>query len=180
MSEELIPDPSTPDSEEPVLSDQQVRLALEVLRAEQSLVNGTVAGLVASVAGAGIWAGVTILTEYQIGWIAIGIGFIVGYAVRVAGKGLDRTFGIVGGVLSLIGCALGNVATITYYVALNEGIPFADILTQLDLAIAFDMLTSTFEIMDVLFYAIAVYFGYKYAFREVSEADLIRALGRSL
>jgi hypothetical protein len=83
-------------------------------------------------------------------------------------------------VFSLIGCALGNVAMITYYVALSEGIPFTDILTQLDLAIALDMLTSTFEMMDLLFYGIAVYFGYKYAFREVSVADLNRALGKSL
>ncbi len=180
MSEELNPAPSTPESEEPVLSDQQARLALEVLRAEQNLVNGTVAGLVASVAGAGIWAGVTILTEYQIGWTAVGIGFVVGYAVRVAGKGFDRTFGIVGGAFSLIGCVLGNIATITYYVALNEGIQFIDILPQLDLAIAIDMLTSTFEMMDVLFYGLAVYFGYKFAFREVSVADLNRALGKSL
>jgi len=33
--------------------------------------------------------------------------------------------------------------------------------------------------MDIIFYAIAVYFGYKYAFRTITEEDLTRALGRS-
>ena len=180
MAEELKPDDAASSAGETPLTEQQERLALAVLRSEQSLVNGIAAGMVASVIGAGIWAGVTILTEYQIGWIAIGIGFVVGYAVRLAGKGLDQSFGIVGGTLSLIGCALGNVATIAYYVALNEGIPFTDILTQLDLAITINILISTFEMIDVLFYGIAVFFGYKYAIRKISVADLNRALGRSL
>ena len=31
---------------------------------------------------AGVWAGATIATGYQIGWLAVGIGFLVGVAVR--------------------------------------------------------------------------------------------------
>ena len=179
MIDEVTPDAaqSTP---EPEISDQQAQMALEVLRGEQNLVNGAVAGLLTSLAGAGIWAGVTIVTEYQIGWIAVGIGFVVGYAVRLAGKGIDPAFGVIGGAYALFGCAMGNVATITYFISINEGVPFVDILTQLDLAIVTDMLTSTFEIMDVVFYGIAVYFGYKYAFRQITAEDFNRALGRTL
>jgi len=180
MNDELKPDSSAPEDQETVVSEHEAQVALEALRSEQNLVNGTLAGLAASLAGAGIWAAVTIVTEYQIGWIAIGIGFVVGYAVRLAGKGLDQTFGIVGGALALVGCALGNVIIITYYVALSENSAFMDIFTQLDLAITFDMLTSTFEIMDVVFYGIAIYFGYKYSFREVTQEEFNRALGKSL
>ena len=158
----------------------QAQMALSVLRSEQNLVNGLVAGLVSSLVGAGIWAGVTIVTEYQIGWIAIGIGFVVGYSVRVAGKGIDQVYGIAGALLSLAGCALGNVFTITYYISLGEGISFMEILPQLNPAIVIEMLTSTFEIMDVLFYGIAVYFGYKYSFRQITAEEFNRALGRTL
>jgi hypothetical protein len=168
------------DSGEPPLTDLEARMALDVLRSEQNLVNGAAAGLVVCVVAAGIWATVTILTGYQVGWIAIGIGFVVGYAIQLTGKGIDQAFGITGGVFALVGCALGNVFTISYFVAGSEGIPFMEILTQLDLEIVADMLVSTFEIMDVLFYGFAAYFGYKYAFRQVTSKDIARALGKSL
>lgn len=43
-----------------------------------------------------------------------------------------------------------------------------------------ELLASTFEIIDVLFYEMAVYFGYKYAFRQVSDDDFNRALGKPI
>ncbi|MFQ6004144.1 MAG: hypothetical protein ACE5OQ_01460 [Woeseia sp.] len=173
---ELSEQPST----ESVVSEQQVQIALENLRTEQSLVNGTVAGIVAAIVGAGIWAVVTVMTENQIGWMAIGIGFLVGFAVRFAGKGIDKVFGIIGAALSLVGCALGNVFAITYFIAINEGIAFTDVLGQLEPAIVFELLISTFEVMDLLFYGLAAYFGYRYAFRQITEEDYSRALGKSL
>jgi hypothetical protein len=166
--------------DEPVISDHQAQMAFETFQSEQNLVMGLLAGLVASVAGAGIWAGVTVVTEYQIGFMAIGIGLLVGYAVQFVGKGIQQSFGIVAAVMSLIGCVLGNVLTITYFVALSEEMAFMDILGQLNFAITVDMLTATFEPVDVLFYALAGYFGYKYAFRKITEDDLNRALGKAI
>ncbi len=180
MNEESPPDVAAEETAEPVVTDYQAQMVLDVLRSEQNLVNGIAAGLFSSVVGAGIWAGIAIMSEYQIGWIAVAIGFAVGYSVRLAGKGLDRIFGIVGGVLALAGCALGNLGIVIYYVALAEGVEFMEVLPILDPTIAFDLLASTFEIMDLLFYAIAAYFGYKYAFRQVTEEEFNRALGKSI
>ncbi len=182
MNDELQPEmqAEAQPTEEPVISDQQAQMAFETFQSEQNLVMGTLAGLVASVAGGGVWAAVTIMTEYQIGWMAVGIGLLVGFAVRHTGKGIDQAFGIVGGVMSLVGCVVGNVFTITYYVATNQEMAFMDILSQLNYAIIAEMLTATFEVMDVLFYGLAIYFGYKYAFRQISEDDLNRALGKAM
>ncbi|MCH9027154.1 MAG: hypothetical protein IIA05_08585 [Proteobacteria bacterium] len=66
----------------------------------------------------------------------------------------------------------------TYFISVSEGMSFMDILVQLDFAITYELLASTFEIIDVLFYGMAVYFGYKYSFRQVSEDDFNRALGK--
>jgi hypothetical protein len=57
---------------------------------------------------------------------------------------------------------------------------YMDILTQLNFGIMSEMLSATFEPMDLLFYGLAVYFGYKYAFRQITEQDLNRALGKSM
>lgn len=166
--------------DEPAISDHQAQMAFETFQSEQNLVMGTLAGLIASVAGAGLWAAITVMTEYQIGFMAVGIGILVGFAVRFAGKGMQQSFGIVAAVISLVGCVLGNILTITYFVALGEEMALMEILSQLNLAIIIDMLTATFEAVDVLFYALAVYFGYKYAFRQITEDELNRALGKAM
>ncbi len=166
--------------EEPVISDHQAQMAFETFRAEQNLVMGTLAGLIAAVTGAGVWAAATVMTEFQTSFMAIGIGLLVGFAVRHTGKGIDQSFGIVAGAMSLFGCVLGNILTISYFVAANQEIAFLDFLAHLNFAIIVEMLTATFDVTDVLFYGLAVYFGYKYAFRQITEKDLNRSLGKAI
>ena len=138
MNDELKPEdqmeaqPEAPPVEEPVIPEHEAQMVAETFQAEQNLVMGSLAGIVAAVVGAGIWAGVTVLTEYQIGWVAIGIGLLVGFAFRFTGKGISQTFGIAAAVLSFAGCVLGNILTISYFVAVNQEMAFMDILTQLN------------------------------------------------
>ncbi len=167
------------EAELPEISPQELAMAMDTLRAEQKLVPGAVAGLLASLIGAGIWAGITVATEYQIGWMAVGIGFLVGLAVRQAGRGIDQGFGVLGAFLSLLGCAVGNVLWISYFIGTNEGIAFMDVLVQLNPELVVGLLVDTFEPMDALFYGLAAYFGYKYAFRQVTVDDVQRALGKA-
>ncbi len=168
------------DREEPArLSEPELQMALEQLRSEQKLVMAMLAGLVAAVVGASLWAAVTVATGFQIGWIAIGIGFAVGYTIRQVGKGIDQVFGVVAAGLSLLGCGLGNLLSVAYFVADAESIPYVELLARLDLDVAIEIMTATFDPMDIVFYAIAVYFGYRSAFRELTDADFARALGKS-
>jgi len=166
------------ETQETVLNDQQTAMLMQTLHEEQNLLMGSLSGLFAAIVGAGVWAAVTVATEYQIGWMAVGIGFLVGYAMRFAGKGIAPVFGAVSAVLSLFGCAVGNLLTFTWLIASTEGLPFMEIASQLNPAIVIEILTSTFEAMDILFYGLAAYFGYKTAFRQVTQADLDRALGK--
>src|SRR5579859_5535985 len=54
-------------------------------------------GLVAAIAGALVWALVTVSIKFQIGFMAVGVGFLVAWAVRTLGKGRAQMFGIIGG-----------------------------------------------------------------------------------
>src|SRR2546421_9964443 len=67
----------------------------------ENLPMGFMAGLVAAAIGAGLWALISIITGFQIGWMAVGVGFLVGWAVRLAAKGTHRAFGIMGALLAL-------------------------------------------------------------------------------
>jgi len=192
MSDDLTPD-SIPKPPEPQkqkaedqaqpefqISEQETERALEVFREEQNLVVGSMAGLTAAVTGAAVWAGVTVVTEYQIGWMAVGLGFLVGIAMRTMGKGIDQVFGVVGAAMALVGCVLGNVFTIAWYISAQTGASLISVLTQLDMELMIDLITETFQVMDILFYGLALYFGYKYAFRQLTLDDFNRALGRTL
>jgi hypothetical protein len=192
MSDDLTPDsiPKPPEPQEQKVEDQaqpefqvseqEAERALEVFREEQNLVVGSMAGLTAAVTGAAVWAGVTVVTEYQIGWMAVGLGFLVGIAMRTMGKGIDQVFGVVGAAMALVGCVLGNVFTIAWYISAQTGSSLISVLTQLDIALMIDLITETFQVMDILFYGLALYFGYKYAFRQLTSDDFNRALGRAI
>ena len=164
--------PGLETAQQPVLSAAQVQLALQALRSEQNLVVGALAGLAAALVGAAIWAVITALTQYQIGFMAIGVGFLVGFAVRAAGKGIDPVFGVVGAAFALLGCVLGNLLMVLYFLADKEQMPFLELLSRLDLELVRRVMAATFDVMDVVFYGIAMYCGYKYAFRQVTKDQL--------
>ena len=162
------------------LTEDEAQRAMAFFREEQNLVMGFLYGLFAALAGAGVWAGATIATGYQIGWLAVGIGFLVGVAVRAGGKGVDPVYGVVGAALSLFGCALGNLITVAWFVSQEFGVPLSEVLSSMDPAMAIEMMSTTFQLMDLLFYGLAVYFGYRYAFRQLMPEDFNRALGRAM
>jgi hypothetical protein len=172
-----IPAPPPPP-EQPVMSEAEMKFALNKLREQQNLVAGILVGAAAAMVGGVIWAVITALTQYQIGWMAIGVGFLVAYAVRIAGKGIDKIFGIVGALLSLIGCALGNLLTAIYVIAKTQGISELDVIAALDFQFVVKIMVAMFDPMDILFYVLAMYVGYRYALRPVTPADLSRSRGR--
>ena len=83
-----------------------VQPAIGQLEDQPNLFMGLIGGVLAMLVGAIAWGAITYFSGYQIGWIAIGIGFLVGVAIRFFGKGKTMIFGISGAVLALIGCLL--------------------------------------------------------------------------
>ena len=145
---------------------------MQRLRSQQNMTHGVIAGLCAAIAGSIVWAIVTALTGYQIGWMAIGIGFIVGLATRRFGQGIDQSFGFAGAGLALFGCMLGNLLTVCIVVAHQFGVGYMEVIGSLDGAAVLGIMTDTFQPMDILFYAIATWAGYKYSIRTLTEAEI--------
>jgi len=155
----------------PATSFSISRERYEQLRAEQSLVIAFLAGLSAAVVGALAWAAVTVSTEFQIGYMAVAVGFIVGFAVRL-GKGIDKTFGILGAVLSLLGCVLGNVFSIVGFIMNQEDLGLMETLSRINYGKIPELMLANFSVMDLVFYAIAVYEGYRFSFRRLTTEDV--------
>lgn len=168
MPSESFPPQEYQITVDPQADALQAEAMLSKLRMEQNMVGGIFAGLAASLTGAAIWAGVTVATDYQIGWMAVGVGFLVGMAVRVVGKGIEPVFGVIGAGLSLLGCMLGNLLAVCAVVASQEEIPLSTLLAHLNPVIAMEFMSATFHPMDLLFYGLAIYEGYKLSFRQAA------------
>jgi mannitol-specific phosphotransferase system IIBC component len=169
-SAEIVSDVSDQGS---YLDVEQLEKLKNHLESEENLPLGMIAGVGAALIGAIIWAVVTVVTEYQIGWMAVGLGFLVGYAIRKFGKGVSKKFGIAGAVCAFGGCLVGNLLSICGFLATQESVPLLMVVTNVFLqpAIAVELLQVTFNPMDVIFYAIAVYEGYKFSFRQITQQE---------
>ncbi|MGL1887378.1 MAG: hypothetical protein OCD76_12765 [Reichenbachiella sp.] len=117
---------------------------LEKLRLEQNLASGVIAGIAAGLVGAILWGMITVVTNYQIGYVAIAI----------------------------LSCFLGNFLGIMGYLANDEGLAYIEILLLFDYNYFIPVMTETFSFMDVVFYGIAGYEGFKFSFRVITEEDV--------
>ncbi len=131
-------------------------------RSSQNLPLAIAAGVVAALLGAVVWAVVTVTTEYQIGFMAIGVGILVGFAVRL-GRGVDQIFAITGAVLALLGCVLGNLFSLVGFLSRDEGISLLETFSAIDYTALPDVMMASFSPMDLLFYGIAIYEGYRFS-----------------
>ncbi|MEQ6122474.1 hypothetical protein [Reichenbachiella sp. MALMAid0571] len=141
----------------------------EKLIPHQDLSNAIIGGFSLSVISALIWAVVTVATEYQIGYMAIGVGFLVGMGVRFFGAGVDQVYGLIGGFFALLGCLLGNLFSQVGFIADVQTLGYLDTLMLLNMETIQLIFEESFAPIDLLFYGIAVYEGYKFSFRSIPE-----------
>lgn len=153
--------------------------AIDQLDNESNLLMGLIGGAIAMLVSAIIWGAVTYFTQYQIGYLAVGVGFLVGIGVKFFGRGKTVIFGISSAVLALIGTMLGNLMFYSGIIAKEEGVPFLTVFFYFLTAPAdlVSLFAVAFGFMDILFYGLAAYVGFTTALdirRKVKPASLTR------
>jgi hypothetical protein len=131
---------------------------------EQNPIMGFVGGLSAALIGAVLWAGITYASNLKIGFMAVGIGYMVGYAVRIFGKGIDAVFAYMGAGLALFGCVFGDLLTSILLIDNETGSALG---SSLYLLLSFDSITALMKVIfspiDLLFYGLAMHNGFRFA-----------------
>lgn len=155
------------------INENIVRANIENFRLEQNLGLAIVGGGIGGILGAIIWSAITYLTEYQIGWMAIGIGFLVGLGVGQLGKGIDKIYGVIGAVIALLSVLFGNFLVYIGYLAKYFEVGYFEMLSGFNYAMTLDLFIEMFDVMDLLFYALAIYAGYRYSFRRIKQEKLL-------
>lgn len=138
---------------------------------EKRLFLGGLAGVAAALIGAIAWAVITVTTKYQIGLVAVGIGALVGFAMRMANGG--KMFGILGALLALFGCVLGNYFSLIGFASAQAQVGFFTVLNNADPVKVLNALWEDFFSTSILFYAIAMYEGYRFSVLQPARAPTI-------
>lgn len=158
MDEELERIAPTPKPE-----DYSEYVDREQLLAQENLPKAVLFGVLAAIVGAVAWALVSVSTGYQIGYMAIGIGLLVGIAMR-QGKGIRPVFGIIGAALALVSCVVGDFLSIIGMVAKEYDVSFMELLLNADYGELMPLMMENMASMTIVFYGIALYEGYKLSF----------------
>lgn len=136
--------------------------AIDQLDNESNLLMGLIGGAVAMLVSAIAWGALTYFTNYQIGYAAVGVGFLVGLAVKYFGRGKTMIYGISSALLALLGTMLGNLIFYSGVIAKEEAVPFLTVFfyfltAPTDLV---GLFAAAFNFMDILFYGLAAYVGF--------------------
>jgi len=175
------PPPHTPPPPQmPQVDEAEIARQLFELRTNQRYFAALFAGIFAMLVGAVVWALVAYLTKFEVGYLAIAVGALVGFAVKKAGRGVTPVFGIMGAILAVLGIAIGKVLGVVAFVANAENMRFFEVLSMLDLAVILEVLRQSFHPIDVLFYGLAIYWGFKHSFRHITHAKLRAAMAAEM
>lgn len=166
VSEDPIADWLKPSQEEAIEPDKHDKYLVH-----QRFDLALLGGFLAAVLGACLWTLVSILTEYQIGYMAVGLGVLVGFAVQFFGAGIELRFRILAGVLALLSCVVGNLLTQFGFYAYQESYSLFGAMSQFALSDYPTILTENLNPIDFLFYALAASAGFKFALRKPTVGE---------
>ncbi len=153
---------------------QASEVALKKLRRYQSFLYALIGGLLITATAAAGWAFITAMTGYQGVYLALGVGVLVGIAVRFFGAGIKRIFGILAALLALTGSLLG------YYLSQNgflEELQLARIMgipDYLDKELMLNTMRDSFVYLDLVFYGLAGLLAYFIAIRRINSRKMAR------
>lgn len=145
---------------------------IEKFKLQQNLTYGLIGGLQAAIIGALVWALITVVSEYQIGYMAIAVGLFVGVSVRYFGNGIDKVYGLIGAFMAFLGCFLGNFLSSIGFIATTQSLKYFEIFSLIDFSTFINIMVESFNPIDLLFYGLAIYEGYRFSFRKISVNDI--------
>ena len=117
---------------------------------------------------------VTLATGAMWGAMALAVGIITGGAVRLAGRGVSRWFGVVAAVWALIGCAAGNAAAVAFLRGPAMDPPHTGWWLLTHLSRLGPELEAALPWWHLVFYVVAAIEGYWLAFERVRAPQAAR------
>jgi hypothetical protein len=144
----------------------------------ENLLLGAALGAIGAALGAIGWATLAAVSTNRVGYAAIFVGVLTGFAVRFGGKGTRKVFGLVAALLAALGCALGMVLALFVEQALEgsqggQGSFMALLWQALTSTPILEALIKGFDPVNAFFSVIGIQQAYSLAWtRTLPESDL--------
>lgn len=121
---------------------------------------GFILGALACVVTALLWMAITLITDFQVGWMAVAVGFLVGHSVRLSLKWHSDLHGFMAAGYALLGCLIGNCLSAIVLVAREEGVSISMAISNADWESTRVAMELFFMPVDILFYILALTAGF--------------------
>jgi len=132
-----------------------------------SYIGAIIGGIIGAAIGGAIWAGVAIVFDYEIGFLAILVGALAGLGVHVgSGRVGGIPYQIIAVILATLGIMIGKYITVYHFVQLGVVQEFGQeawnefgysVLSAEYFQDFISILPETFEILDILFFGLAIF-----------------------
>ncbi len=125
---------------------------------------GVLLGIGFGFVGATAWAIISKLTGYNIGFIAIFIGFLVGQGFVNAGRSTKPIMGVIAAIIALLSTLLGNLAFAFLQIADYHSMNVIDLVINFDYHYLLNLIIDMHTAFDIIFYTLAASAAYKRSF----------------
>lgn len=133
------------------------------------LLGGLLGGLFAAAIATGVWYAVVALTNWQIGLVAVAVGWLVGTGtVLGAGGGVSFLLVVSSAVSTLIALAVSEYLIIFHFVSEIIGVSMAELLQPPDVMLQVVVESLTADPVTLFFWAIALFVSVTIPFRALT------------
>jgi hypothetical protein len=117
------------------------------------------AALTMAFIGALVWVGVTLITGWHPGLLALVIAVMVGVSVRVSGRGSHFIFGVIGVVFTLLSCLVGEIG-VSLQLATTPWFDLYGVLMHVDLISLTSATINQISTVMMVIYGVSAYIAY--------------------
>lgn len=137
----------------------------------QSIRNSIIAGLIVIIAFSLCWISVSSLTNRVFPWATVVLGFLLGHAVRLAGRGIDWQFSALAAALAIVGSLIANITIAASVTAEEFGVRTIQVLRSVTIMTWPVFFDEVMTVADVFFAIVGAAIAAFYAGRRLTRAQ---------
>ncbi|MDH3646573.1 MAG: hypothetical protein OER80_07350 [Gammaproteobacteria bacterium] len=154
----------------PGQKEQKYRFAEQIV-AEQSFRRAVGYGLATTLAAAGVWAIIAAAAGMTAGFMAVGLGAAVGYAIQFFGRGIEVKYAVLAFALAIGGTVLGNILAALLVEITKYGTPALELLSGVTVGSLISFVVADMDLIGLAFWIMAVSAAAYLANRRLTHAE---------
>ena len=141
------------------------------LISEQNFAAAVIVGAVATLLAAAAYGIIVATWAFSYGFVAAGVGIVIGLSMQFLGRGISMNFAVVATVYAIVGCVLGNLFRVIIELAQANATSPIDVLRNDSLSVLAEWSVSDVSFVDLVYWFVAVFCAVFLAKRSLSRSE---------